>query len=86
MNEHQTFDGEKHMNEHQTTVIPHDHVRCAHCHTARHAGDCGTRYEVHCSSCGWIQGTSSRDVADALAVGHRGYSPDAAVIVTSNIG
>jgi hypothetical protein len=71
------------MNGHRTTIVPHDHV---HCHTARHAegGDCGTRYEVRCS-CGWAQGTRSRAVADAIAVGHRSYSPDAAIIVTADI-
>ncbi len=69
--------------EHRTTVVPHDHV---HCHTARHAkgGDCGTRYEARCS-CSWAQGASSREAADALVIGHLGYSPHAAVIITSNI-
>jgi len=70
-------------NDHQTTVVPHDHVSC---HTAKHAegGDCGTRYEAHCS-CGWAQGASTRAAADAIAVGHRSYSPDAPIIVGSNI-
>lgn len=70
------------MSDHETRVVPHDYYNC---HTAMHAqgGDCGTRYEARCS-CGWLQGTSSRAVADAIAVGHRG-SPDAAIIVTSNI-
>ena len=64
---------------HETTIVPHDHVRC---HTARHmeGGDCGTRFEVRCS-CGWRQGARDRAVADAIAVGHRGYSPDAPVVV-----
>ena len=63
---------------HQTTIIPHDH---AHCHTARTSvkGDCGTRYEVHCS-CGWGTGADSRARADERAVGHRIYEPDAPVI------
>lgn len=71
------------MSDHETRVIPHDY---ANCHTARHAegGDCGTRYEAQCS-CGWVQGAGSHGAADALAVGHRGYSPQAAVILTSNI-
>lgn len=74
---------EERMSDHETRVVPHDY---ANCHTARHAegGDCGTRYEARCS-CGWAQGAGSRGVADALAVGHRGYSPHAAVIITSNI-
>jgi hypothetical protein len=68
------------MSTHATKVVPHDH---ANCHTARHieGGDCGTRFETHCS-CGWAQGARSREAADALAVGHRGYSPDAKVIIT----
>lgn len=71
------------MSGHETCVVPHDY---SNCHTARHTegGDCGTRYEAHCS-CGWSQGASSHGVADALAVGHRGYSPHAAVIITSDI-
>ncbi len=67
---------------HETTIVPHDHVNC---HTSRtwpeSNGDCGTRYEARCS-CGWMQGAINRAVADAIAVGHRGYSPDAPVIVT----
>jgi hypothetical protein len=59
------------MSKHETKIVPHDHVGCQ--------GDCDTRFEVSCS-CGWTQGTKSRAVADALAVGHRGYSPDADVI------
>lgn len=67
------------MSTHETKVVPHDH---ANCHTARHieGGDCGTRFETRCS-CGWAQGASSREAADALAVGHRGYSPDAKMII-----
>jgi hypothetical protein len=74
---------EKRMSDHETRIVPHDY---SNCHTARHAegGDCSTRYEVRCS-CGWAQGARSRAVADAIAVGHRNYSPDAAIIVTSNI-
>lgn len=70
------------LNEHRTTVVPHNHV---HCHTARHAegGDCGTHYETRCS-CGWMQGARSHAAADAIAIGHRN-APDAAIIVTSNI-
>jgi hypothetical protein len=71
------------VSEHVTRIIRHD---VASCNTARHAngGDCGTRYEAHCS-CGWGQGASSQEAADALAVGHRSYSPRAEVIVTSAI-
>ena len=67
---------------HETEIVPHDHVNC---HTSLHwppsNGDCGTRFVVRCS-CGWAQGTINRAVADAIAVGHRSYSPDAPVIVT----
>ena len=71
------------MSDHETRVVPHDY---SNCHTARHTedGDCGTRYEARCS-CGWAQGASSRAAAAAIAVGHRSYSPDAAIIVTPNI-
>lgn len=71
------------MSEHATRVVRHD---VDSCNTARHAdgGDCGTRFEVHCS-CGWGQGASSQEAAEALAVGHRGYSPSAEVIVTADI-
>ncbi len=71
------------MSEHKTEIVPHDHVNC---HTSRHAesGDCGTRFEARCS-CGWAQGASSWAIADAIAVGHRGYSPDAQVIITADI-
>jgi hypothetical protein len=67
------------LSQHVTKVVPHDHVNC---HTARHieGGDCGTRFEARCS-CGWAQGAISQEAADALAVGHRGYSPDAKVII-----
>jgi hypothetical protein len=67
------------MSQHITKVVPHDH---ANCHTALHMdnGDCGTRFEARCS-CGWAQGASTREAADAIAVGHRGYSPDAKVII-----
>ncbi len=73
------------MSAHETTIVPHDHVNC---HTSRTwppaKGDCGTRYEVRCL-CGWAQGASTRAAADAIAVGHRSYSPDAPVIISSNI-
>jgi hypothetical protein len=41
----------------------------------------GALFEARCS-CGWAQAASSRAIADAIAVGHRGYSPDARVIVS----
>jgi hypothetical protein len=71
------------MSEHVTEVVPHDHVNC---HTSHHAesGDCGTRFEARCS-CGWAQGAGNRAIADAIAIGHRGYSPNAPVIVTANM-
>lgn len=69
------------MSAHDTKIFPHDHENC---HTSRtwpkSSGDCGTRFEVYCS-CGWMQGAESRAHADALAIGHRGYSPDAPVVV-----
>lgn len=37
-------------------------------------------FEARCS-CGWRQEASSAAIADALAVGHRGYSPNAVVTV-----
>lgn len=65
------------MSAHETRVIPHDRVNC---HTARHAedGDCGTRFMVHCS-CGFGQGASSREHADAIAKGHAA-DPDQPVV------
>jgi hypothetical protein len=46
-------------------------------------GDCGTRYEARCS-CGWMQGASSREHADAIARGHV-EEPDLPVIVCSAV-
>ncbi len=53
------------MSEQHTTRIVRHNDRC---------------FEARCS-CGWRQKTSSPEAADALAVGHRGYSPDAKVII-----
>lgn len=44
----------------------------------------GVQFEARCS-CGWRQRASSPLIADALAVGHRGYFPDAVVSVTEHI-
>ena len=54
---------------HETWVTRHD---IANCNTARHAegGVCGTRYEAHCS-CGFAQGASCHEQADAIGHGHR---------------
>jgi hypothetical protein len=54
---------------HETWVTRHD---VASCNTARHAesGDCGTRYLTRCS-CGFGQGASCREQADAIARGHQ---------------
>lgn len=68
------------MSEHETEIVPHDHVNCHHAYD----GDCGTYFIARCS-CGWLQGASSREAADALAIGHRGYSPDAKVVITADI-
>lgn len=40
-------------------------------------------FEARCS-CGWAQGASTRAAAEALAIGHRGYSPDAKVIIIAD--
>jgi hypothetical protein len=57
--------------QHATWVTRHDHVAC---HTSRvwppANGDCGTRYEAHCS-CGFGQGASCHEQADAIGRGHR---------------
>jgi hypothetical protein len=56
------------MSDHATKIVRHDITSC---NTARHgdSGDCGTRYEVHCS-CGFGQGAICREQADAIAGGH----------------
>ena len=65
--------------DHHTKVVPHDHVNC---HTSRvwpaANGDCGTRFETHCS-CGFGQGASCREQAEAIARGHCA-DPDAPCI------
>jgi hypothetical protein len=68
------------MSAHAARIVRHDIARCGQAD----GGDCGARFEVHCS-CGWWQGASSHKSADALAVGHRGYSPSAEVIITADI-
>jgi len=62
---------------HATKVNRHD---TAGCNTARRVdgGNCGTRYEVHCS-CGFGQGAICREQADAIAAGHRA-DPTAPVV------
>ena len=62
---------------HSTWVTRHD---VGACNTARHAegGDCGTRYMTHCS-CGFGQGASCHEQADAIGRGHRA-NPTAPVI------
>jgi len=40
----------------------------------------GRRFEARCS-CGWSQEAIGQEAADALAVGHRGYSPDTKVVI-----
>lgn|SRR5574341_35276 len=67
------------MNEHVTKIVQHDHVNCSTSRTWSPAnGDCGTRYEAHCS-CGFVQGASCREHADAIATGHR-IDPTACMI------
>ena len=57
--------------QHSTWVTRHDHVAC---HTSRvwppANGDCGTRYEAHCS-CGFGQGAICHEHADAIGRGHQ---------------
>ena len=62
---------------HSTWVTRHD---VGDCNTARHAegGDCGTRYEAHCS-CGFRQGAICHEQAAAIGRGHR-ENPTAPVI------
>ena len=57
------------MTEHSTWVKRHDKGSC---NTAKHAAgsDCGTSYEARCS-CGFGQGASCHEQADAIARGHR---------------
>ena len=54
---------------HATWVTQHD---VGSCNTARHmeGGDCGTRFLARCS-CGFGQGASCREQADAIGRGHR---------------
>lgn len=67
------------MSEHVTNVVPHDHINC---HTSRvwpsAKGDCGTRFEARCS-CGFGQGATCREHAEAIAQGHVA-APDLPVI------
>jgi hypothetical protein len=67
------------MSTHATRIVLHDHVNC---HTSRvwppAKGDCGTRYETRCT-CGFMQGASCQDHADAIARGHV-EQPDLSVI------
>jgi hypothetical protein len=68
---------------HNTRITTHDHVNC---HTSRvwtpSNGDCGTRYETHCS-CGFGQGAGCHEQAAVIARGHRA-DPDAEVISWDN--
>jgi hypothetical protein len=58
------------VSTHETKIVPHDHINC---HTSQHwppaNGDCGTRFETHCS-CGWAQGAICQEHAVAIARGH----------------
>ena len=57
--------------QHSTWVTRHDYVNC---HTSltwpAAKGDCGTRFEARCS-CGFSQGASCHEHADAIGRGHR---------------